>query len=203
MIHITKVRSEQQIADVVALAQEIWKEHYLPIVGQEQIDYMLEKFQSEGAISTQLSDGYEYYSVTYNGHNAGYMAVISNVSESSLMISKIYVRKSNRGCGLGKQMLEFAEALCQQRKIMKIWLTVNKYNNHSIEWYSQVGFTNTGPIIQDIGGGFVMDDFRMEKSIQHIMGFRQFMLRGFEKAKGEWNLMCIAYNLKRLHIMRG
>ena len=39
--------------------------------------------------------------------------------------------------------------------------------------------------------------------IKHIMGFRQFMLRGFEKAKGEWNLMCIAYNLKRLHIMRG
>ncbi|MBU1994664.1 transposase [bacterium] len=35
------------------------------------------------------------------------------------------------------------------------------------------------------------------------MGFRQFMLRGFEKAKGEWNLICIAYNLKRLHTMRG
>jgi hypothetical protein len=39
--------------------------------------------------------------------------------------------------------------------------------------------------------------------IKHVMGFRQFMLRGFEKAKGEWNLVCIAYNLKRLHIMRG
>jgi hypothetical protein len=39
--------------------------------------------------------------------------------------------------------------------------------------------------------------------IKHIMGFRQFMLRGFEKAKGEWNLICIAYNLKRLHTIRG
>lgn len=39
--------------------------------------------------------------------------------------------------------------------------------------------------------------------IKHVMGFRQFLLRGFEQAKGEWNLMCIAYNLKRLHIMRG
>ena len=35
--------------------------------------------------------------------------------------------------------------------------------------------------------------------IKHVMGFRQFMLRGFEKSKGEWNLICIAYNLKRLH----
>jgi transposase len=37
--------------------------------------------------------------------------------------------------------------------------------------------------------------------IKHVMGFRQFMLRGFEEAKGEWNLICIAYNLKRLHTM--
>ena len=39
--------------------------------------------------------------------------------------------------------------------------------------------------------------------IKHIMGFRQFMLRGFEKVKGEWNLVCIAYNLKRLHTIMG
>ena len=39
--------------------------------------------------------------------------------------------------------------------------------------------------------------------IKHIMGFRQFMLRGVEKAKGEWNLICIAYNLKRLHTIMG
>lgn len=37
--------------------------------------------------------------------------------------------------------------------------------------------------------------------IKQIQGFRQFFLRGFQKAKGEWNLMCIGYNLKRMHIM--
>ncbi len=165
MIHFIEVHSKQQIASVVNLAQEIWKEHYLPIVGQEQIDYMLEKFQSEQAMTKQLTAGYEYYSVGYDDHSAGYMAVISNVNESSLMISKIYVRKSDRGCGLGKQMLKFVEELCQQRRIKKIWLTVNKNNKGTIKWYSKMGFTNTGPIVQNIGGGFVMDDFRMEKNI--------------------------------------
>ncbi|HIP20264.1 MAG TPA: IS1182 family transposase [Sulfurimonas sp.] len=38
--------------------------------------------------------------------------------------------------------------------------------------------------------------------MKHVMGFRQFILRGFEKAQGEWTLMCIAYNLKRLHTIR-
>jgi ribosomal protein S18 acetylase RimI-like enzyme len=62
-------------------------------------------------------------------------------------------------------MLEFVEDLCRQRKIKKIWLTVNKNNSHSIKWYSRMGFTNTGPLLQDIGGGFVMNDYRMEKTI--------------------------------------
>jgi transposase len=35
--------------------------------------------------------------------------------------------------------------------------------------------------------------------IKHVLGFRQFLLRGLEKISGEWNLVCLAYNLKRLH----
>jgi len=37
--------------------------------------------------------------------------------------------------------------------------------------------------------------------IKEIMGFRHFMLRGFEAVKGEWTLVCIAYNLKRLCVL--
>jgi hypothetical protein len=35
------------------------------------------------------------------------------------------------------------------------------------------------------------------------MGFRGFSLRGKEKVSGEWTLVCLAYNLKRLHGMMG
>ena len=37
--------------------------------------------------------------------------------------------------------------------------------------------------------------------IKQGMGFRQFLLRGFKKVSGEWNLVCLAYNLKRLHTL--
>ena len=39
--------------------------------------------------------------------------------------------------------------------------------------------------------------------IQHVMGFRQFLLRGLPAVQGEWTLVCIAYNLKRLHVLAG
>ena len=35
--------------------------------------------------------------------------------------------------------------------------------------------------------------------IKEVMGFRQFSLRSLVAAAGEWNLVCLAYNLKRLH----
>jgi transposase len=38
--------------------------------------------------------------------------------------------------------------------------------------------------------------------IKSVMGFRQFLLRGLEKVGLEWQLVCLAYNLKRLHRMR-
>lgn len=39
--------------------------------------------------------------------------------------------------------------------------------------------------------------------IKSIMGFRQFMLRGLKAVQGEWRLVCIAYNLKRLQVLAG
>lgn len=37
--------------------------------------------------------------------------------------------------------------------------------------------------------------------IKEVLGFRQFSLRGLEASAGEWGLVCLAYNLKRLHIL--
>ncbi|MTI89249.1 MAG: transposase, partial [Balneolaceae bacterium] len=37
--------------------------------------------------------------------------------------------------------------------------------------------------------------------IKQAMGFRQFLMRGLDKVKGEWKLVQCAYNLKRMHAM--
>jgi transposase len=38
--------------------------------------------------------------------------------------------------------------------------------------------------------------------IKEVLGFRQFSLRGLTKAAGEWCLVCLGYNVKRLHSLR-
>lgn len=38
--------------------------------------------------------------------------------------------------------------------------------------------------------------------IKHVLGFRQFSFRGVEKVSAEWDLMCLAVNLRRMHRLR-
>jgi transposase len=38
--------------------------------------------------------------------------------------------------------------------------------------------------------------------IKEVIGFRQFSLRGLEAASGEWGLVCIGFNLKRMHTLK-
>ena len=165
MIKIKTVESHSDIETVANLAREIWTDHYTPIIGSDQVDYMLDKFQSADAIKQQLSGGYEYYLASEDGNALGYIGVIPNIDESSLMLSKIYVRKSARGKGVGQQFLDFCLQLCRDRKLKSIWLTVNKHNSNSINWYERMGFNNVAELVQDIGNGYVMDDYKMVKSL--------------------------------------
>ena len=36
-------------------------------------------------------------------------------------------------------------------------------------------------------------------NLKHNLGYRYFLLRGLEKVQGEFNLMCIGHNMKKIH----
>jgi ribosomal protein S18 acetylase RimI-like enzyme len=157
------VATSEHITTVASLAREIWTEHYSPLIGTEQVEYMLARFQSHQAIQEQINSGALYYLITNDGAYAGYVAV--QPKGRDLFLSKIYVRSSLRRRGIGRKALQFTELLAQRQGFERITLTVNRNNTDSIRMYERCGFRNAGVIVQDIGGGFVMDDYRMEKTI--------------------------------------
>jgi ribosomal protein S18 acetylase RimI-like enzyme len=145
------------------LASLIWKEHYTPIIGIEQVDYMLDKFQSVNAIKKQIEEGAEYYLISHEESQVGYISV--SKKENSLFLSKIYILSSIRGKGVGKKAMQFIEDLAIEKQCNTVSLTVNKNNTNSIKAYEKMGFVKVKEIVIDIGNGFVMDDFKMEKSL--------------------------------------
>ena len=160
-MNIEKVSAEAQIETVARLAFEIWNQHFVPIIGQAQVDYMVEKFQSKRAISEQIESGYSYYLLKGDDDYVGYTGICAKDDE--LFLSKLYVRESKRGRGYGRKALEFIEKLAAEQGLTRITLTVNKNNTDTINAYKKLGFKNLGSLVQDIGGGFVMDDYEMEK----------------------------------------
>lgn len=166
-VDIRQVTTPDHIAATAALAHEIWNQHFPPIIGQAQVDYMLTTLQSAEAITQQIGDGgYDYYLVFENGEQAGYFALVTEPeTPNALQLSKLYLKQSRRGRGLGRRLVAWIEAECARRGVEELWLTVNRDNESSIAFYERAGFTTVGWMVTDIGGGFVMDDYRMSRSL--------------------------------------
>ncbi|MHB8579208.1 MAG: GNAT family N-acetyltransferase [Ignavibacteriaceae bacterium] len=158
-----EVVNQNQIEIVETLAKGIWIEHYTPIIGENQVKYMLEKFQSRQAIAEQITSGYQYFIIRQGNKSIGYLSIISRVND--LFLSKIYIKSYEQGKGFARKAIQFIEDLANGKGLKKITLTVNKNNVNSIKAYEKIGFKNLGSIVQDIGGGFLMDDYEMSKDL--------------------------------------
>ena len=155
------VSNEELLHTLSKLSNIIWHEFFPAILSSEQIDYMVDKFQSYEAMKKQINDGYEYYLLKLNNEYIGYTGI--KKEESKLFISKIYLLKEYRGKHLTKNIFEFFDDVCIKNKLTSQYLTVNKYNTNAINVYLHNGFCITDAVVTDIGNGYVMDDYIMEK----------------------------------------
>jgi len=162
-VEITIVSTNDCIDCVATLAKEIWTQHFTPIIGQPQVKYMLMKFQSADVIRSQIAGGAEYYLANFENELVGYICLIPNLENNKMILSKIYTKSSVRGKGVGKLLLDYAEDKCISEYFSSLWLTVNKFNEGPICWYKRHGFLVIDEVKKDIGGGFFMDDYIMEK----------------------------------------
>ena len=162
------VKTAQDQEALAALADEIWHEYWPDRIGAAQTDYMVEKFQSTAAIRRDMAENaYEYWFVREDdGAIAGYTGGHDEPETGRFFISKIYLRASSRGKGYARRTVEFYEALCRERGWRAMYLTVNKENEIAVRAYKGTGFSTIDAVCTDIGGGFVMDDYIMERPVE-------------------------------------
>lgn len=156
---------DEGIREIAVLAEEIWNQHFVPIIGKAQVDYMVEKFQSYPALKAQIEDGgYEYYQMRSGSVLAGYIGV--HPEDEALFLSKLYIKQDCRGQHLATEAFRFLVDLCRKRGLKKIWLTCNKHNDNTLAVYDHLGFKITDEQVADIGNGFVMDDYIMTYELE-------------------------------------
>ena len=154
---------DNNLADIVSeLATMIWNEWYNGILSKEQIDYMLNTYHSKESIEREMDEGYEFIIMKDGDLNIGYLSFRDE--GDSIYISKIYLLKDFRGKGHGNRMFEIIDNYARSKGIHKEYLRVNKPNS-TLDIYKKKGFEIKDSIRSDLGNGFFMDDYVMEKRI--------------------------------------
>jgi ribosomal protein S18 acetylase RimI-like enzyme len=154
------VDSPAEISRAAKMAETIWTAHYLPIIGPAQVKYMLENFQSEKAIGKQIKEGARYFIISVGARDAGYIAI--KPGDNSMYVSKLYISADDRGKGYGRAAIGFIRDISAAKGLHSMTLNVNRNNSASIEAYKKMGFRVIKEVVNDIGSGFVMDDYVME-----------------------------------------
>lgn len=159
MTRIRRVKNSE-FQELSVLATEIVKDHFDPLIGKEQNDYMIALFQTPEAIKKQMENGYQYYWVIEDGDKAGFFAIFPK--EGKMYLSKFYVHKAFRGRHLAKKMMTYIFNETRKQNLPAVFLNVNKGNTEPIHIYQHYGFKVIREEKNDIGNGFFMDDYVME-----------------------------------------
>ena len=161
MITLRKAK-EEDIEVIRDIAAATWPSTYLDIIGQAQIDYMLDKMYNKGELLKQFMEGHIFL-IAEDGEKqygfAGY-SIIGH-DQRVYKLHKLYVLPSAHGKGVGKILINEVFNQVKDAGGSALQLNVNKHNNAK-DFYLKGGFTIKESVNIDIGGGYFMDDYVME-----------------------------------------
>lgn len=166
-ITLERVQRQEQIDTLCAIADKVWHLTYDSLLPEGQVEYMIEKFQSDHAVKEQMArQGYQYYLILCQGEAAGFVGFAPRYEgRDEVFLSKVYLLPAYRGQGAVGEAIALVEREAKNEGLPAIRLTVNKGNTHAYNVYRHYGFEVVEKVQSDIGHGYVMDDFVMVKKL--------------------------------------
>lgn len=163
--------AEDELGVVKDLAYRIWFAHYPGIISEAQIRYMLSIWYQTDAMAREMEMRDVWYAlIEAEGKGAvGYLSFEKQQpakrGDEVLFINKLYVLPEMHGRGIGAAALRWAEERARDLGCSRVQLRVNKSNPMAIRAYQRAGLRFVEDVCTDIGSGFVMDDYVMEKAV--------------------------------------
>ncbi len=159
-----KAITEADFETLAQLGERIWREHYSKIISMAQIMYMLSgRYAPDNLRSYLNADDRWLKLVTLDETAVGYCSYSVTKEPSEMKLEQLYLLEECRGKRLGLMMLNHVENQAREMGLKVLMLQVNKQNTDSIAFYKKAGFTIREEAAFDIGNGYVMDDYVMEK----------------------------------------
>ena len=145
------------------LTFKVWPQTYAATISKEQIDYMLEMMYSETSLQQQMDDGCQFI-IAYDESEPFGFASYQETGPSVFKLHKIYVLSSQQGKGTGRFLIDYILTNIEQRGATALQLQVNRQNKAK-NFYERLGFIVIEEADFNIGNGFFMNDYVMEKKL--------------------------------------
>lgn len=155
--------SDSHIPTIASLAKEIWNEHYPPIIGQAQVDYMLQKMYGEESLREQISTTL-FFILLHQETPIGFANIDFNNAPNAY-IPKFYLLKEFRGQGAAPFLAKHLFETLKNKNCSQVRLQVNRQNVMAINFYFKLGFKIEKCADFDIGNNLQMNDFVMIKAL--------------------------------------
>ncbi|MGQ0739242.1 MAG: GNAT family N-acetyltransferase [Bacteroidota bacterium] len=152
---------EKDIPLIRDLTMKVWPQTYAGILSPEQIDYMLEMIYSEQSLRQQMKEQHEFIIVD-DGKEAVGFASFSLIDPGVYKLHKLYILPTLQGRGAGKFVIGEIVKAISRKGGRALQLNVNR-NNKAKDFYERLGFVVIREEDIDIGGGYFMNDYVMEK----------------------------------------
>jgi len=158
--------NEADFATIRDIAYQTWPDAYGEILSPEQLQYMLDAFYSEVALSENYTQKkHRFLLLTEDDVALGFASYEHNYQTLPVTrLHKIYLLPQSQGKGAGKLLMEAIENRAMANHSKVISLNVNRFNKAQI-FYRKHGFEIVGEEDIDIGRGYLMEDYKMEKKI--------------------------------------
>jgi len=162
---IREIRADE-VEIIRSLAHKIWPITFKEILSSAQIEYMLDWMYSKEKLVQQMNAGHQFFVFELENEPIGFLGVEKKyLGTNSLRIHKIYVLPEIHGKGIGKKLIDFAEKLAVKNNCSTLNLNVNRFNN-AVDFYKRLGFEVVKTEDIEIGNGYLMEDYVMEKDLR-------------------------------------
>lgn len=161
-----KQASAHDFPIITEIAHKTWPTTFGNILTPAQIDYMLDWMYSPVALHEQVHQKQHTFLLACEAEQCwGFASYQLHYMElPHTKIHKIYVLPNIQGKGIGKALLGAVSAIARQHGNEALTLNVNRHNP-AVQFYQHIGFRIVGEEDIDIGNGFLMEDFIMEKPL--------------------------------------
>ena len=131
----------------------------MPIIGEEQVAYMLSIFYSPAALQKQMEELGHHFIICYADSEPVAFASWSAIDNLAYKLHKLYVLTDRQGSGIGRQLIAHIAKDVKVQGGSTLLLNVNRYNHNAIAFYGKNGFEHYRDEDIDIGHGYFMNDY--------------------------------------------